>query len=74
MNNLRKVRTCLGVKQQLGASKGRYALISMCRTPVFSLHQSLDEAMAEKETIDDLGCGGRCYGQHRIEDLKRVAC
>jgi hypothetical protein len=48
-----------------GPDDGRWCLISWCRIPAVSLHQTASSLYADKRRIDDTGCGGGCTGDHQ---------
>src|SRR5262245_49599129 len=44
-----------------------YALLSYCSPGLsITLHDSAGKAVANKQAIDESGCGGRCTGAHMI--------
>ena len=52
---------------------GPFALVAYCRDISISLHKTQESANADKDIIDQTGCGGACAGStnHRIHDLRK---
>jgi len=52
-----KAQKVLKTKEQRGSEYGRFALLTKCRLPVFSLYVSREEAEDAKRLVDSRGCG-----------------
>lgn len=50
---------------------GPFALLAHCRDLSISLHETLENAQSDLKAIDEGQCGGRCYGDHEIVDMRR---
>ncbi len=50
---------------------GPFALLAHCRVLTVRLYAKCDEAERDKAVIDRGGCGGPCYGNHEIVDLRK---
>lgn len=56
----------------LGADLEQFwALIAECRARTITLWKSREEAENARRRLDEYGCGGRCWEEHRIERLTR---
>lgn len=52
----------------LGGS-GPWVVITWCKNPAYSMHQSIGAATAAKQQVDQFACGGGCGRQHEIVKL-----
>ena len=69
-----KAQKILKTKEQRGSGYGRFALLTKCRLPTFSLHISRKAAEEAKRLVDSTGCGGKCpigdrASNHCVVDL-----
>jgi len=51
--------------------EGRYALVAFCRDISITLHEDLQDAIEDKQFINECGCGGACHKAHVIYDLEQ---
>jgi hypothetical protein len=48
------------------AGEGEYASLAWCRVLTVILFENKNDALMAKAGIDDIACGGRCYGHHEV--------
>jgi hypothetical protein len=51
---------------------GSFALLAHCRDLTITLWETRDKAKEAMQMIDRLACGGNCWRDHEIVDLRRL--
>jgi hypothetical protein len=69
----RTLARCIWPRAEWVSGDGPYASVSYCRVLTVELHQTAETAEKALRLIDQIACGGRCYGRHELIRLERGA-
>lgn len=61
---------CMWPRAAWITGNGRYAVVARCRALTVTLHETIDDAEMAKRVIDGSACGGMCWGNHELIEIR----